>query len=76
MTYFHEALWIMPVLELAYEDLYLDYYYPQAGWEEVFSREVTPMHIGTEYDEKGQPREICYLRSGHIGSEWPRKERS
>ena len=41
MNYFHEALWIMPILELAYKDLYVDYYYPLAGWKKILSREVT-----------------------------------
>jgi hypothetical protein len=50
MKFYHEALWVTPVAEMVYEDLYVDYYYEKAGWERVLFRQVTSPHIETEYD--------------------------
>ena len=62
-----DVLWLDPVAEMVYEDLYVDYYYPRAGFEQIFWREVVPMSF--EYDEQGEPT-ICHLGSTHVGSTW------
>ena len=67
MTYFPDALWLDPIAEMVYEDSYVNHYYPGAGFEQVFFREVTPMHF--EYDEQGEPT-ICHLGGAHVGSAW------
>ena len=68
--YSPDVLWLDPVAEMVYEDLYVDYYYPRAGYKQHFFREDTPMHFTTEIDEAGKPIDICHLGSAHVGSAW------